>query len=232
MKVLLRQPLNEIIGLLLPDLCMLCNAPINEKGGYLCDQCWNGLPIFPDRTGQPLRPLRGVLNRLWIGWVYDDNLRRIVHFFKYHSRPEMADLLIRKWIMAISRPDEALDVDLLVPVPIHPARRRQRGFNQSERLADSIARHYNLPVEHEITVRIINTPSQTTLDRGQRWASVEGAFSVKNPGAIEGKRVLIVDDLATSGATLHSLGRTLQECKAGTISAAVLCSPDPEGQAI
>lgn len=227
-----RQISQEIVSIFLPDFCLVCEAPLNGKGQYLCSDCWTALPVFPDRSGQPLRPLRGVLDRLWIGWVYDHRLRRIIHLFKYHSRPELAELLVREWLKAIPRPEVLRDFDLLVPVPIHPARRRLRGFNQSERLVFNLASRYHLPADYESAVRIVNTPSQTLLGKGQRWRSVEQAFRILDLEIIKGQRILIVDDLVTSGATLHSLARVLRDCGAGMVSAAVLTSPASEGQAI
>lgn len=222
----------DIISVFLPDLCLLCDAPLEGKGEYLCPRCWASLPIFPDRSGQPLRPLRGVLHRLWIGWTYDDNLRQVIHLFKYYSRPELAQRLVREWLRAVPRPEAPGEADLLVPVPIHPARRRLRGFNQSERLAQNLASRYNLALDCDNAVRVVNTPSQTLLGRGERWRSVEGAFQVCNGEVFRGRSILIMDDLVTSGATLHSLARLLLDSGASRVSAAVLTSPTSEGQAI
>ncbi len=223
---------HDCISLFLPNLCMLCDTPLDGKEKYICHKCWMTLPIFPDRSGVPLRPLRGVLDRLWIGWEYDQRLRRIIHLFKYHSRPEFAELLIREWLKTVPRPVEIMNVDFIVPVPIHPARRRFRGFNQSERLASNLAVHFNLQIKSEYVKRIINTPSQTTLGRGERWRSVEQAFAVPDADVFQGKNVLIVDDLVTSGATLHALVTLLSGCGTAAVSAAVLTAPSPEGQVI
>lgn len=224
--------LSDITGVFLPNLCLLCAARLGEDGQYLCDKCWRTLPPYPDRSGSPLRPLRGVLDNLWIGWEYDARLRRIIHLFKYHGRPELAALLVREWHRVLPRPDAVFDVDVLLPVPIHSARRRFRGFNQSERLASALAAYYGRETEPEGTIRIINTPSQTTLGRRKRWQSVERAFDVGDVDAIRGKNVLIIDDLVTSGATLHALGKLLREHGAVGVSAAVLAAPSAEGQAI
>lgn len=162
----------------LPNLCLLCKAQLGESERYVCSSCWSALPVFPDRSALPLRSLRGVLDRLWIGWEYDERLRQIVHLFKYDGRPEFAELLTREWLKVIPHVTELSGYDVLLPVPIHSARRRWRGFNQSERLASALSLQLNLPVENENAVRIVNTPSQTSLDREERWRSVAKAFQV------------------------------------------------------
>jgi ComF family protein len=215
----------DVLGLFLPNLCLLCDKPLSRSNLYVCPSCWRSLTVFPDRTTQPLRPLRGILDRLWIGWSYDDDMRRIVGLFKYDSRPELAGLLVREWLLGIPHREELSGMDLLLPVPIHPARKRWRGFNQSERLALELGRALNLPVIGEEALRIVNTPSQTELDREERWQSVRDAFRLQDSAVFLGKNVLLVDDLATSGATLKALGSLLKDSGAASVSAAVMTSP-------
>lgn len=228
-----RPPETELWGLLhsfldvfLPPLCLLCDSRLLDAERYVCAQCWASLPVFPDRSARPFRALRGSLDRLWIGWSYREQMRRIVHLFKYEGRPELASLLISEWRKAVSHADGLDDIDLLLPVPIHPARRRWRGYNQSDLLAQHLGNFLHKPVVSESAIRVINTPSQTHLDREERWQSVAEAFQVQRPAVFCGKNVLIVDDLATSGATLHALAATLRGCQVRSVSAAVLTSPE------
>lgn len=220
-----RDLVHDLLGLFLPDLCLFCMAPLRESELYACARCWAGLPVFPDRTGAPLRSLRGLLDRLWIGWAYDERVRRIVHLFKYDGRPELAETLVREWLRAIPHAEELGEAEVLLPVPIHAARMRWRGFNQSERLAKQLGKSLGLPVAGQEAIRIVNTPSQTLLDREERWRSVAQAFQILQPKRFQGRRVLILDDLATSGATLHALARLLKGCEASAVWAAVLTSP-------
>ena len=216
---------DDVISLFLPDLCLLCDDSLAKPDKYICEKCWASLTVFPDQSGQPVRSLRGLFDRIWIGWSYDSRMRQIIHLFKYQRRPEMADMIICQWIKTLAHPDYFKNFDLVLPVPIHSARFRWRGFNQSEKLARRLAQAFNLKMETENTVRVINTPSQTLLNREKRWDSVARAFQVHDESSIKNKRILIVDDLVTSGATLHSLAKTLQEHNAASVSAAVLTSP-------
>ncbi|MCX6641597.1 MAG: ComF family protein [bacterium] len=222
---MIRSIWNDLTGIFLPDLCLICQIELSGFGEYLCPACWRKLPIFPDRGAEPLRPLRGVLKHLWIGWDYDDNMKRVIHLFKYHQRPELADVLVREWLETTPKAALLQDAQLLLPVPIHAARRRWRGFNQSERLADALSRRLNVPVADEGAVRIVNTPSQTRLSRGERWGNLAQAFQIKHPEIVAGRRTILVDDLATSGATLHILAQLLLQNGAAEVSAAVLTSP-------
>jgi len=206
-----------------------CTGEIETYGAYLCENCWDILPLFPERWGEPFRSLRGVLDRLWVAWQYDDVIRRIVHLFKYSGRPDIAEVIVPFWLAALPSQKPIFDVDLLVPVPIHSARRRHRGFNQSEALAEKIAAIHHIPVDCTSIVRQVNTPSQTHLDRSERWKSVAGAFRVDHAENLKNQRILMIDDLATSGATLHALAEILHDCQVESVSAAVLTSPFSEG---
>lgn len=224
---LFRRYLADLANVFLPDLCLLCRARMNGDYRYVCANCWASLEVFPDRSTSPIRTLRGCLDRLWIGWNFDHRMRRIIHLFKYGSRPELAELLVQEWLKTLPNQQDLRQMDLIIPVPIHTARRRWRGFNQSERLAVCLGSHLKLPVVSEDVVRIVNTKSQTSLDRNERWKSVANAFQVLPENFLANKRVLIVDDLVTSGATLHALFVTLRAQGVAAISAAVLTSPQP-----
>lgn len=215
----------DLAGLFLPDLCFLCSNPLPQNELYVCPVCWSRLPIFPDRTASPLKSLRGVLDRLWIGWVFDDRVRKLVHLFKYDCRPELGELLTREWLKIIPHREELLQTQIILPIPVHSARRRWRGFNQSERLANSLAAKIDSEVASDEAVRVINTRSQTQLNRDERWRSVAEAFRITDESFFRGRRILIVDDLATSGATLHAMASLLRRCQAASVSAAVLASP-------
>ncbi len=227
---MLTRLLRDAWELFLPDLCLFCDQPLGDDDLYVCPACWRSLPVFPEREGTPLRPLRGVLNRLWIGWIYDERMRRIVHLLKYDGRPEFAECLISEWTKILPVMRIAAQTELIIPVPIHSARRRHRGFNQSELLAAELSRHLNIPVLAHGVFRRVNTPSQTHLDKKARWRSVTDIFTVTESHRISGKSVLIVDDLVTSGATLHSLAGRLLECGASEVNAAVLTTPAVGGR--
>jgi ComF family protein len=151
--------------------------------------------------------------------VYEDVMREALHAFKFRGRRALAaplgDLLGET-------PGGGLPAGvpaLLLPVPLHPRRERERGFNQAALLAGRLGRTWRVPVRDDVLVRAVPTPSQTELDASARLANVRGAFRVRRPEAIAGRHVLLVDDILTTGATLSECARCLRAGGAATVGA-------------
>ncbi len=109
--------------------------------------------------------------------------------------------------------------DLIAPIPLHPVRLRERGYNQSALLSLALSRHYGISHSEDLLIRQKMTSSQTELGAKQRWTNMEGAFRIKNPSEVEGKSVVLVDDLFTTGATVHSAAETLKSAGAARVGA-------------
>lgn len=144
---------------------------------------------------------------------HDGTLRSVVHALKYGRRSSVAQPLAR--LMAASAPELLQGVDRIVPVPLHRARHRARGFNQAEELA----RHLGPASMMKALRRTRATPSQTDLPEAQRHANVKGAFAVRRGGTVAGLCVLLVDDVCTTGATLEACARVLREAGAREVRA-------------
>jgi ComF family protein len=117
----------------------------------------------------------------------------------------------------ISALPAGIDVDLIMPVPLHPARLRGREFNQSLLLADQLARHLSRPVSASHLIRVLATDPQTTLSRHERLRNLRQAFEVRNPEAIAGQRILLVDDVFTTGTTLNECAKTVLKADAASV---------------
>jgi ComF family protein len=153
------------------------------------------------------------------GARYGDVVREALHAFKFGGRRALAAPLGDLLAEAVQgRLPRGLP-DLLVPVPLHPRRERERGFNQSSLLACRLGRAWGRPVRDDILGRVVATPSQTALDAAARRANVRGAFRLRRPELIVGRHVVVVDDILTTGATLSECARTLQEMGATTVGA-------------
>ena len=216
--------------MLLAPRCAACDAPLDApSGGPVCAACWGavrsitppvcagcGEPLPSPRTaGAPVarcprcrRAPRAIARGRAIG-AYEGALRAIVHAFKYDGRRSLAAPLAR--LMAAHGADVIAGAEVAVPVPLHPRRRRARGYNQA---ADLAAR---LPLPSvEALRRTRHTPSQTGLPAARRHRNVRGAFAparrwpLFDPAArVRGRVVLLVDDVATTGATLEACARAL-----------------------
>lgn len=209
----------------LPPLCPACRNPIGQPGG-LCPACWARLSFiarpYCERLGLPFAydPGPAVVSaeaiaeppaygRARAAVRYDDVARDLVHAFKYSDRLDLAPTL-GGW-MAQAGLDLLDGADGLIPVPLHWRRLWARRFNQAAVLASAIADKSGIPVLGDALDRVRPTPQQVGLSRTARASNVQGAFRVSDSGrpAIRGKRLILIDDVLTSGATVDTCARAL-----------------------
>jgi ComF family protein len=229
-----------LLDLLLPPRCLNCRTAVGEPGA-LCPACWSGIrfiaaPICQD-CGWPKnhlgedcpactrRPLR--LRRARSAVLYDEGSRGLILRFKHGGRFDGAPAYAG-W-MARAAADLLPEVDLIVPVPLHRWRLMRRGYNQAALLARHLGRLSSKPVGVDLLRRTRATPSLGGHTARQRHRLLKGVFSVRPGTEIKGKRVLLVDDVLTSGATLEELARVLKRAGAGAVDAVTLARvPPPE----
>ena len=221
----------------LPPLCPACRGLVGDDGG-LCAACWAQLsfiaPPFCERLGTPFGydPGPGVLSteaianppafaRARAAVRYDDIASALVHALKYGDRLDLAPTMGR-WMARAGREltDEA---DALVPVPLHWRRLWTRRFNQSAALARAIARSCGVPVLDDALKRMRATPQQVGLTRADRATNVQGAFQVPDErgAAVAGRRLVLIDDVLTSGATVDACARALLRAGAAKVDVLV-----------
>jgi ComF family protein len=221
------------LGAALPPLCPSCREPLAQARG-LCAACWARLTFitrpYCERLGIPfaydagpgLLSLEAIADPPAYGRAravaqYDDIAARLVHALKYGDRLDLAPALGR-W-MANAGDDLLKEADALVPVPLHWRRLWARRFNQSAALAQAIGRTRGVPVAREALRRVKATPQQVGLSRSARALNVQGAFRVPEAGRTEvaGRRLVLVDDVLTSGATVDACARALLHAGAATV---------------
>ena len=219
----------------LPQLCPSCREPVDGAG--LCPACWSKLsfiaPPYCQRLGIPFAFDSGAgllsmeaiadppaYNRARAAVRYDDVARKLVHALKYGDRLDLAPTMGR-W-MARAGGELLADADALVPVPLHWRRQWARRFSQAALLAQIIARTNGRVVAHGALKRVKATPQQVGLDKSERAHNVQGAFRVPAAGRAEvaGRKLLLIDDVLTSGATIDACTRAL--LRAGATSVDVL----------
>jgi ComF family protein len=219
----------------LPPLCAACREAVASTG--LCAACWSKLsfiaPPYCERLGIPFPydPGPGVLSmeaiadppayqRARAAVRYDDVARALVHALKYGDRLDLAPTMGR-W-MANASQELTRQADAIVPVPLHWRRQWARRFNQSALLAEIISRASGVPVAHSALKRVKATPQQVGLSQSERALNVQGAFRVpaESKGTIAGQKLVLVDDVLTSGATVDACARAL--LRAGAPSVDVL----------
>jgi ComF family protein len=226
-----------VLDAALPPLCPACRRPVADDGG-LCPGCWAQLsfitPPYCARLGIPFAydPGPGVLSmqaiadppaygRARAAVRYDEVARKLVQKFKYGDRLDLAPTLGR-WMAQAGR-ELLADADALVPVPLHWRRLWARRFNQSAALAKAIAAQANVPVAHTALKRVKPTRQQVGLTASERALNVQGAFRVPPEARAEvaRRRLILIDDVLTSGATIDACARVLLRAGAAAVDVLV-----------
>lgn len=225
----------------LPVNCAVCERPLDtDPVPFFCRDCWHRIVPFrrpscarcdqpfvsesaitftPDHLCQSCQERPPEYERAWTAFPYIPPLRDAICLFKYRGKIALARPLANLMISALP---ENLDADLILPVPLHSTRLRTREFNQSLLLADHIARHLARPVSANNLVRSIATDPQTTLSRQDRKRNLRKAFAVRKPHEIIDQRVLMIDDVFTTGTTVNECAKRLKKAGAATVTVLTL----------
>lgn len=215
--------LGGLVDLLYPALCASCRVRLNQDEKVICHDCWTRLmPTGLDNCKALLSHKRR-LNWVMAGWFYEEVLQGLVHDLKYKEKRGIAEELAGRLSDMFDGVCRRLNLDAVIPVPLHSVRLRERGFNQSDLLARPLAKALDLPYAPGILKRRRNTSSQTALSVQARLRNVEGAFTVNNLGNL--KRVLLIDDVVTTGATLSSCAEAIRSAGGKYVAALVVGTP-------
>lgn len=220
--------LNDLLELFYPPLCVTCGRRLVSQEHYICLHCLHDLP----RTNYHLDTGNKVAQLFWgrtrvelaTSWLYfrkGSRYQKLVHYLKYKGLPEIGDEMGRLF-GADLKGSPFGDAEVVVPVPLHPRKLKERGYNQSERIAAGIASALQIQLSADNLVRDKFTPTQTRKNRFERWQNVEGIFRVDRPEEFAGRHALVVDDVITTGSTLEAAVVALLEAGAGKVSIATL----------
>lgn len=245
---LLRNGLHGAISIVYPPTCIACRAATGEAQA-LCPACWRGIGFierpYCERLGTPFPVDLGagllspaaiadppVFARARAVCRFDGTARELVHRLKYGDRVELSLTLGR--MMAQAGRELAADADLVLPVPLHRTRLWRRRFNQAAALAGIVSRETGLPLAATALTRIRRTRQQIGLTRAQRAENLQGAFHVSAAarGQIEGRRILLVDDVLTTGATVNAASRALLRAGASAVDVLTFARVVTDGREI
>ena len=217
--------LRPLLDILFPPRCVYCG----RLGSYLCDDCWQlAVPVGDNicvRCGEPLtqrglchrcrtnppEPIRGIRGVFF----YSGPVAQAIQHLKYQGIKDIAPILAQPLVEYIDQ--HSLTIDGLVPVPLHPQRLAERGFNQSRLIAQHIAISTGIPIHADLIRRVRFTQPQARLGRSERMQNVSGAFAPDENASLHGETILLIDDVATTGATLRACAQALKQIGAGEI---------------
>ncbi len=220
---------DDLLSLLFPRLCYACGNQLLRNEMLICTECHVLIP----RTNYHLEEDNPVARLFWgrckiekaaafSFYNRDSRIRHLIHNLKYKGIETIGFELGKIYGESLSKSDFLSGIDIIIPVPLHPAKKRIRGFNQSEIISDGISSATGIPVDRVSLSRITVTETQTRRSRFERWVNVEGIFNVKNPMLLEGKHILLVDDVITTGSTLESCANELLKAEGVRVSVAAL----------
>jgi ComF family protein len=220
--------LKDLIDLVLPPICCICRRRLKSDENIICNDCYSRIRLislpYCERCGRsvpspdikvcntcitehhPCSYIRGVS-------PYDGIAENLIILLKYNGKRGTTKALTKLMTQVISKEEIYRNCEVIVPVPLHTTRKRERGYNQAELLGKELSAELNMPLISDALIRVRATPSQTKIPSEERRTNVQDAFAVnkRRIGLIRGKTVLLVDDVLTTGSTLNECARTLLE---------------------
>jgi ComF family protein len=220
---------NDFLGLIYPNLCLCCENSLMKQENFICSQCEVQLPRshFHLVEGNPVEQLfwgRVAIVKASSYFIYKKGSRyqRLMQHLKYKGLREIGVELGRMYGAELQQNSFFDDVEVLIPVPLHPKKERKRGYNQSAAIAEGLASSLQKQVNIGNLYRKQYNESQTRRGRYERWENVSDLFDIIDPGAFEGRHVLLVDDVVTTGSTLEACANALLKCNNTKVSIATL----------
>ncbi|MFO7879718.1 MAG: ComF family protein [Bacteroidota bacterium] len=216
-----------------PKICDACGKSLLQQEEILCTKCLVKLPrtkfhADPENTLSQVFWGRVKIERATALMVFvkGSQYRKLIHKLKYKRRPDIGVFLGRELGSELNLDGHFSAIDCVLPVPLHPDKKKVRGYNQAERIAEGISQVMGIPVSNENLHRKVFTKTQTKKGRYDRWENVSGVFAVRNPEELSGKHVLLVDDVITTGATIEACAHALLEVKDVRVSIASIGMAD------
>lgn len=220
--------LKSLYRLFIPAVCPVCGAVLSADSSEVCMECMMHLPythLWAASQNAMEQRLSGnipVVRAAALFWFREQSKwRSVIHDFKYHNQWYIAGQMGRLCAQRFQESGFFDDVDLIIPVPLHPWRRLLRGYNQSEYIAAAISRQTKIPYCFNAVRRCKNNPPQVSQNYSSRWTNIEDIFAVSRPELLEGKHIVIVDDVFTTGATIITLAKIILKACGGNVRISV-----------
>ena len=217
--------INDFLSLIYPRYCEACGSNLYKHEDLICNQCIITLP----HSNYHLSPANEI-NLLFAGRVplihalcifnfeKSGRVQKLIHALKYQNQMGLGIWLGNYYANLLKVNSILEDVDLLIPIPLHKKKLKQRGYNQSECFAKGLSEVFERPMLNNCILRLSETSTQTKKKKFERWQNVEGVFKINNPSILENKHVLLVDDVITTGATIDATWQAIKDIEGIKIS--------------
>lgn len=220
-----------LLDLFFPPCCIVCDEPLSPGEQHICIRCLMNMPLTPYRAEQESELEKRFLGKVpfcratsYFRYTKGSPYDRVLFSLKYHGQKEIGRIMGRQAARSLLSSDFFDGIDLIVPIPLHPKRYRQRGYNQSEWIARGISELTGLPINTTSVVRTTYNSTQTHKNKWNRWDDSQHIFSLKEPESLKGKHILLVDDVLTTGATLTACAEEILKAEDTQISFFALAS--------
>jgi len=218
----------DFLSILFPRTCALCNQGLARGEGFICLKCIHQLPRYRHELYQDdiflhfLQSYRYVAFYAFLKFYKKGITQKLLHQIKYNRMPELGEQMGYMLGLEVRARKTDPCIDLVLPVPLHPKKKKKRGYNQADYFARGIATALETNWSAGEIVRIRNNETQTNKSRQERIENVEGIFQVRHAHNLRDRHILLADDVVTTGATLESCAKAIQDAVDCKISLAAL----------
>lgn len=233
----------SLFDILYPRTCPFCGRYISDRQireehiEWLCVDCWKHLPrteqdilrdnsteeTLTDGSSEIKQAMRLEKAAAYLFFEKEHPIQWVIHRMKYRDQPMLGFWLARQALLDWRNETFFEDLDLIVPMPLHPKRLRERGYNQAEYIALGISELIGIPVDTTHVLRVRNTPKQARQTGDERKTNVANAFAVVRPEELKDKHILVVDDLITTGETMRACLKAMKRIKGARFTVFALC---------
>ena len=229
----LQQGLSDVLELIFPSLCIACGERLVTQERFVCFACWSDLPRTHFHENPENKVAQLFWSRVnienatsWYSYKKGSIYQNLIHFIKYKGLKELGYEAGMRYGFELKDSGYFNNIDSIVPVPLHPKKEKKRGYNQCDWIARGLGEALQKEVKSKALYRNIYTGTQTRKNRYERFQNVDGIFSVNQAEDFEGKHILLVDDVVTTGSTLEACAYAFLKIEGVKVSIATLAFAD------
>ena len=217
--------INYLFDFFLPRLCSSCKIKLTPEEKIVCDECYSKLKIpnssFLEEEYQNKFSHPKIIEDFRAGLIFEEEspTRNMIHSLKYEKKFGVGIYIGRIVGNVFSDDIKKWEADFIIPVPLYAVKKADRGYNQSEFIAKGISKELNIPIKTRLLKRIRHTQTQTKLNSLERRANVQDAFKLRRETEVKGKKIILVDDVVTTGSTVSECAKVLKQAGADKVFA-------------